>query len=53
MEIENRVEMSHSMKMGIISDVCLGVEKKNFKEIHQFNTFYPKIISPKGRSHEM
>ena len=27
---------------------CMGVEKEIFKEIHQFNTFYPKITSPWG-----
>ena len=31
-----------------LSDLCLGVEKKIFKEIHQLYTFYPKINSPWG-----
>ena len=31
------------------SDLCLGVEKKIFKEIHQFYTFKPKLISPWSR----
>ena len=28
-------------------------EKKIFKEIHQFYTFYPKITSPWGGGHEI
>ena len=32
-----------------LSDQSLGLEKKIFKEIHQFYTFYPKITSPWGR----
>ena len=32
-----------------VSDLCLGVEKKNFKEIQQFYTFYPQITSPLRR----
>ena len=31
-----------------LSDLCLGVEKKIFKEIQQFYTFYPKITSLLG-----
>ena len=31
-----------------LSDVCLGVQKKIFKEIQQFYTFYPKITYPLG-----
>ena len=31
-----------------LSDLCLGVEKKIFKEIQQFYTFYPQITSPLG-----
>ena len=29
-----------------LSDLCLGVEKKIFKELHQFYTFYTQITSP-------
>ena len=32
-----------------LSEPCLWVEKKIFKEIHQFYTYYTKITSPWGR----
>ena len=32
-----------------VSDLCLGVEKKIFREIQQFYTFYPQITSPLRR----
>ena len=35
-----------------LSNICLGVEKKIFKEIHQFYTFYPQISSSWGEGHQ-
>ena len=37
----------HYYKLSL-SDQCLGIEKKIFKDIHQFYTFYPKITLPWG-----
>ena len=40
-----RPYLGHHYYILSLSDLCLGVEKKIFKEIHQFYTFYPKITS--------
>ena len=44
--------LGHNHILHSLSYLCLGVEKKIVKEIHQFNTFYAKIISPFNRDHE-
>ena len=36
-----------------LSDLCLGVEKKIFKDVHQFYTFYPIITFPWRGGHEI
>ena len=38
----------HCCKLSLF-EPCSGVDKKIFKEIHQFYTFCPKITSPWGR----
>ena len=40
--------LAHYYYIFSLSARCTGVEKKIFKEIHQFYTFYPKITSPLG-----
>ena len=47
-EISNfgRSFLGHHYYILGLSDQCLGVENKIFKEIQQFYTFYPQIISP-------
>ena len=37
--------LGHHNYIHSLSVLCLGVEKKIFKEIHQFYTFYTKITS--------
>ena len=36
-----------------LSDVCPGVEMNVFKEINQFYTFYPKILTPWNGAHKL
>ena len=38
--------LGHHYYTLILSETCSWVEKKIFKEIHQFYTFYPQITSP-------
>ena len=47
-EIYNLSRPSYNYYTLILSETCTWVEKKIFKEIHKFYTFYPKITSPLG-----
>ena len=53
-EINNfgRPFLGHHYYILSMSDLCLGVEKKIFQEIHQFLNFYPKITPLGGGGHE-
>ena len=42
-----RPYLGHHYCINSLFDLCMGVEKI-LKEIHQINTFYPKITSPAG-----
>ena len=37
---------AHHSYIFSLSEICLGVEKNTFKELHQLYSFYPKIKAP-------